>query len=249
MKRQITMLVTGLILTAPVFAQSDDAWDFKVAPYLWLVGIEGTLSVGTSTGDLDASFSDILDQLDFAGQVFFSGQRGKHGFHVDYTYLRLKPDDTPLSTPPFPPESTLGTKLTTNLLEVAYNHYFDVPDNDVAFLVGLRYTDMEIQLDPSFQEGRINAGPSSLTDFFVGVRTVTPISDKWAFSFQGTAGTGDSESPLTLQAVFSREVRHGNRLAIGARYWKLKFREDGPKNMPVTMDTNFAGLMVGYMFD
>jgi hypothetical protein len=50
--------------------------------------------------------------------------KGNHAVHIDYTYLRLKPDPTPLPNPPFPMASTLATKMTVNIFEPAYKFRF-----------------------------------------------------------------------------------------------------------------------------
>jgi len=48
--------------------------------------------------------------------------------HFDYTYIRLRPDPTPLPTPPFAPESELATKMTINIFESAYNYRWKGPN-------------------------------------------------------------------------------------------------------------------------
>jgi hypothetical protein len=60
----------------------------------------GDLSIGPFNQDIDVSFSDILSNMDFAGQVYTELGKGKHAVHFDYTYLRLKPDPTKLASPP-----------------------------------------------------------------------------------------------------------------------------------------------------
>ncbi len=47
------------------------------------------------------------------------------------------------------------------------------------------------------------AGPG-WWDYFVGIKTHNSISAKWDFDFYGTHGTGGSDLPWTLQAMFGR---------------------------------------------
>jgi hypothetical protein len=96
----LSTIVALLLLPGSLVAQDPGSFDWKIAPYLWTVGIDGTATIGQVEQDMDISFSDILSD--------------------DYTYIRLKPDPNPLPTPPFPPDSTMATKLTINIFEPAY---------------------------------------------------------------------------------------------------------------------------------
>jgi hypothetical protein len=250
---KLTKVFLALLALQSVSAQAQESWDFKVIPYLWMVGIDGTMSVGPVDNDLDVSFSDILSDMDIGGSVVFRGMRGKHGFHLDYTYLRLKPDPMLLPAPPFPEGSGLNQKLTINILEAAYNYELPMSGaSNAQFLIGARNTDMEIKLRSNNGYAPINlSGGPSMLDYFVGVRTETPIGEgKWAFNFMGTIGGGDTDLPWTLQGVFSRKFENNNRLAIGARIWNLDFTEpNGIMGLRMGMDVKMAGLMIGYVFD
>ena len=74
------------------WAQDSDDWDWKITPYLWLMGIEGSLSIGDTEQDIDASFGDLLSDLEIAGEVYAEVGKGKHAVHIDYSYFRLRPD-------------------------------------------------------------------------------------------------------------------------------------------------------------
>ncbi len=41
--------------STPVWAQSSDDWDWKIAPYLWTVGIDGTSGIGPIEQEVDIS--------------------------------------------------------------------------------------------------------------------------------------------------------------------------------------------------
>jgi hypothetical protein len=68
---------------------SPNKWHFSVAPYLWMAAMNGKLGVKGQTVDLDIPFSDILDQLDIAGQVHMEAWKDKFGFFVDATYMKI----------------------------------------------------------------------------------------------------------------------------------------------------------------
>jgi hypothetical protein len=244
-----------LLVSGPAAAQDSNSWDWKIAPYLWTVGIDGSATLAGYDQDLDVSFSDILSDFDFGGSVFAEFGKGHHAVAIDYTYLRLKPDPTPLP----PPDSTMSTKMTINILETAYNYRFDGL-NSTALVAGARYMDIELRLtpningpelplDPPFPQEPVEFGPS-WWDAFVGVKTFSRISEKWDFQFYGTLGYGESDWPWTLQAMFARRFSNDNRLGLGARVWGIDYSDsNGFMGEYAAIDATFFGFLIGYEFN
>src|SRR4051812_49412497 len=50
---------------APEQAKADP-WQFSITPYLWATALKGDVGVGRTSADVDASFDDILDNLNGA---------------------------------------------------------------------------------------------------------------------------------------------------------------------------------------
>lgn len=254
-------LLCAVVIATPAIstAQVSDERDWKVTPYLWTVGIDGTATLGGYEQDLDISFSDVLSDFDFGGSVFTEFGKGHHAVSLDYTYIRLKPDPTALPTPPAPSDSTMATKMTVNIFEAAYNYRFDGL-NSTAFVAGARYLDIALKLtpningpdlpiDPPFPTEPVEFGPS-WWDAFVGVKTHNDISTNWEFEFYGTLGFGESDWPWTLQGMFYRRFSNDNRLAMGARVWGIDYSDsDGFMGDYAAIDATFYGLMLGYEFN
>ena len=262
MKLVQIIFVVLLLASNPVWAQDSDSWDWRIAPYLWTVSVDGKLSIGPLNQDVDVSFSDILSDLDFGGSIFGEFGKGNHAVHFDYTYLRLKPDPTELP-PLFPQGSTLSTKMTINIFEPAYNYRFGGAGS-TALVVGARYLDIEMRMtpdialpelpvtppvEPPFQTGPLTVGPS-WWDYFVGVKTNNRISANWDFAFYGTIGGGDSDLPWTLQGMFGRRFANDNRLGLGVRVWGIDYSEyEGVMDRYTRIDATFYGFMIGYEFN
>ena len=147
-----------LLISTSAWSQDSDQLDWKVTPYLWLVNMNGDLSIGPIDQEIDASFGDILSDLDFAGEIYAELGKDKHAFHLDYTYMRLKPDPTELASPPFLPDSELATKMTANLFEAAYNYRWNGPGGP-ALVLGARLIDIEMRMSPT-RLPAVTAGPS-----------------------------------------------------------------------------------------
>jgi hypothetical protein len=223
-KKTVIVLTSTLgMLATSTWAQDENNWDWKIVPYLWAVGIEGTVSIGPVDQEVDVSFKDFLDDLDFGGAVYAELGKGRHAVHLDYTYIRLIPDPADLPSPPSPSGSTISSKMTINIFESAYNYRFEGHDG-LALVIGARYIDLAMKMTPDIalseplppelpvSNETLTAGPS-WWDYFVGIKTHNEISTNWDFEFYGTIGGGDSDTPWSVQAMFGRRYSNENRLA------------------------------------
>lgn len=259
MNKLLLLVLVVCLMPALAVADSSQDLDWKITPYLWTVGMDGSAILAGYEQDLDVSFSDILDDFELGGSIFAEVGKGHHAVSVDYTYLRLKPEPTPLPTPPTPPDSTMATKMTLNILEAAYNYRFDGL-NSTALVVGARYMDIVLRLSPDINgpalpietpipQSPVEFGPS-WWDAFAGVKTYRQLGQNWAFEFYGTLGYGGSDWPWTLQAMFSRSFSNDNRLGLGARVWGLDYSDkNGLMGEYAEIDATFFGLMIGYEFN
>jgi hypothetical protein len=250
-KKQMNWIkIIGISLafvSASSWAQESDSgqWDWKVVPYLWAMSLDGSIAIGPLEQDISAEFSDLVSDLDIGGSLMAQIGKGKHAVHFDYTYTRLKPAPTEL---PAPPGAELSSKLTINFIESAYNYRWGGPDGAGALVVGARFLDLRMRMTAGDLPA-IEAGPNWV-DYFVGVKTHNAISTNWDFDFYGTIGTGGSDMPWTLQAMFGRRYSNDNRLAIGLRAWGIDYSEkEGIQNKFTIFDASVYGLIIGYEFN
>ena len=251
MRRLLVATLFTLLAASQASAQDSENWDWKITPYLWGVNIDGTMTVGRIEQDMDIGFSDIWSNLDIGGSIYTEVGKGKHAVHVDYTYLRLKPEPTEFPSPPFFPDSELQSKLTVNIFETGYNHRF----NGFTLVFGARYMDLEMRMTPvltgpgPLDPDPLQAGPS-WWDGFVGVKTHNQIGNKWDFDFYGTVGAGQSDFPWTLQAMFGRRYSNNNRLQLGFRIWGVDYsNNENDLGKFAQIDAIFTGFMIGYEFN
>ena len=245
MKWTRMIVITLAFVSSSAWAQDSDQWDWKIAPYLWMVSVDGSVSIGPIDQDIGASFSDILSDLEIGGSVFAEFGKGEHAVHIDYTYLRLRPDPTELPNPPFPENAELSTKMTVNIFEPAYNYRWKGPGGP-ALVLGARMMDINIRMSPANLPA-VSSGPS-WWDYFVGIKSHNVISSKWDFEFYGTVGTGGSDLPWTAQAMFNRRYSNDNRLNLGLRVWGVDYSE-GEDLQRVALDLTYYGFMIGYEFN
>lgn len=234
--------LVATLFSCSAWAQDSGEWDWKIAPYLWGANIDGVMSIGPVDSDIDASFSDILSNMDIGGSIFGEFGKDKHSVHIDYTYLRIKPDPVELESPP---GAEVSNKLTAKFFEAAYNYRWKGPKGP-AFVVGARKSDMAMRMSFTHLPA-VEQGPS-WWDYFVGIKTNNMVSEKWDFQFYGTVGAGGSDLPWTAQAVFGRRYSNDNRLLLGARVWGVDYSKGQGVNR-TAMDLTYYGFMLGYEFN
>ena len=72
------------------FAGDEDRWHFMLAPWFWMAGTTGTVSVnGVAEVPVEMGFGDVLDNFDFGLQAHFEARRGRVGLGTDLLYLNL----------------------------------------------------------------------------------------------------------------------------------------------------------------
>jgi hypothetical protein len=99
--KKAMLVMAGFILAAtcaPMNAAAADEWKFSVAPYLWGAGVDGTVTVRGHEADVDLSFEDILDDLDFGAMVNLQARKDRFGLYTDVLYLKVS-DTSNVTTP------------------------------------------------------------------------------------------------------------------------------------------------------
>ena len=223
--------------------QSSGDWDWKVAPYLWTLGGEGSTAIGPVESDIDFDFGDVISNLDFATELFIAADRGHHGFHGDFQYMDLDPDPTPAPIGP----GEIDTEIELITAEAAYRYHFSGSTQGSTLMLGARYIDTTVELTPT----RISGAKASIdwVDGFVGYQYVGQISEKWRSQIAFTVGTGGSDLTATGQLICTRETSGGNHLALGARVWDIDYDDTVRNDLPFKLDLTLYGLVVGFIFD
>lgn len=138
--------VPGALADADTTVKTGDGWEFRGAAYLWIANITGTQTVKGQEADLDVSFGDVLDVLDFAAEAHLEGMKdNRWGFFLDGTYLKLGPE-----AKQGPIDIRVGYRYWLWELGGVYRTTSWATDNGhaaVDLLLGGRYTSMDVDLD------------------------------------------------------------------------------------------------------
>lgn len=133
----------SMIVTPPAPTSS---WEFRIEPYLWLTGLNGTIGVRSLSTDIDSSFGDVFDKLDMAAALQFEARNGRWGIIADGFYADLGADGT---TPgPIYEDVNLEMQQFFGELAVAYRIY-EGPNGFVDLYGGMRYNNLSMDIDTS----------------------------------------------------------------------------------------------------
>ena len=245
-----------LMFSGQVYAAEDnDGWNITLTPYLWGVAMDGKTGIGTLPPvDVDASFSDILDSLNFAASLHTEFRKGKWNFVIDPTYMDLELDlgsmDMTVPNPDYPPDPQTFNVNVSGKVKIkmwfveAWTSYLFLPEWEV--LGGIRYQDQEITPQITIAPPDITLSPKideDWTDFFAGVRWSKTLSNKWFMVLRGDyAFAGDSESGSWNGVVFfNRRFGETMALNLGYRYFTNEYDTDA-----YLWDMDMTGPVVGY---
>jgi hypothetical protein len=234
MKLRFAGLVLGLLASSA----SAQGVDWRVTPYLWGAGIGGDIALGPVGRDVDVEFSDLVNVLSGAALMHVEAQSGEHVIFGDLVWLAVEPEEE---------LATIGgvaeAELDTTIVELGYAR-----DSDAFGLeVGLRYWDLDIEIDPALIDGIVRG--DSWADVFGGVRRTRELGSRWTLTTRANLGAGGSDLAIGFQMDFARELERGNAIVAGFKLLDIDYEEASVRGIPFVLDTTFFGATVGFTFD
>jgi len=233
-------ILTFCFFSNSAIAQDDGGWDFRITPYIWFMAIEGETAVAGMNIPVEASFSDILENLNISLAANFEANNGKFFFILDGLYADLELDIEPTSFISGVAETQIV--VFDGLVGVNIGEYFDL-------YAGVRYNNQDITVIPTLLPS-VELGDDWL-DYLIGVRVQGPVSDNWAFSGRlDTAIAGDSRDMFFFEVMFQRYFgRNRNmHLDLGFRILSVDY-ESGSGLTRFLWDVEQYAPVVGYSWN
>ena len=190
-----------LILATPAAAAAQAApagWTWTVTPYLLSPHMNGSVGVGSVDAEVDASPSDIFDNLQFGAMATIEARSPTWAVAFDGIYMDLGKDVE---------SSGAGVSLYQAALELAA---FRRVGTGVEVLAGGRLNLLGAELEGPL--GSVAETDEAWFDPFVGVRLSAPFGDAWSAALRGdqaAAGRrcGRPSAPLPSAQVRRRPGR------------------------------------------
>jgi hypothetical protein len=242
--RYVCVLVLVALLCTPVWAAeaeaeedteavkakkpgSSEEWKFTIAPYGWFTALDADTTVGDTTSSIDASISDILDVLEFAGFIHGEAQKGRWGVFGDVMYAKLGEDfNVRVGNRPIL-KYRASADMALKLFVAETGGFYRFGDEDLSFdlLGGARYYWLDIDLNLPGPLGIER--DTDWVDAFGGGRLQGKLSDRWGFSLRADIGGGGSEISANGAALLGYRMTENSTLMFG--YKALYFDYEGSK--------------------
>lgn len=244
MKTFVAAAVCSLVGSA-AFAQGHD-WQYSLTTYIWAsdTGVRAETPSG-GTVETTLSFSDALQDLDFAFAGTFEARKGRLSFFTDASYVKLS---TGNSTPgPASNEVNVRTEMTFVSAFAAYRAY-EAPAFAVDLAGGFRWTNLstDVEIIGGTLDGDDFVSGDTWIEPVVGVRMSAKLSEKLSAVVFADIG-GFEQDSSTWQALATLNYALNDRWSLvgGYRYMEFERIVDGKD---IQMDLSGIVLAATYKF-
>lgn len=236
-------LSTTLPVQAQVPAQSA-GWSFTIAPYAWLMSINGTATAAGQKVDVNANFIDNLGKTDtMVGLMAYGeGRTGPYGVYFDFIYSQVAasggfaternplPNVTRAASPTGDVRSTLMIIEAGAMYELYRSDRGDGAGSSIDAILGIRYwhanTDLSVNVNNSFNApgsqfdragslAAFHSGSMDWVDPLVGLRLRQRIAPHHELRLRGDIGGFGIGSQLTWQLLLT----YGYEFSSGSMSW------------------------------
>ena len=226
--------IASLAVVAPAAAQDAEAGGYELALYLWASHLDGSVGVGPFEASADASFSDLLENIEFAFMAALRADYGRWAWVLDAQLVELENTEI-LGV-------EVGSDMTILELDVAYElrEGFEV-------FGGARFVDVDGRLALLLPAGPVRAAAGdSWTDPVIGARYTAPLGRNWRFLGRADVGGFGVGSDFSWGLLASAEYQATEKIkwGIGYRVLDVDF-DEGRGADRFIYNTRQAGLVTG----
>jgi hypothetical protein len=172
-------LAFALAFASGSLAHGTSDWEFTIAPYLWGASLSG--NVGTFEGqppaDVDASFSEIFENLEFGGMIVGNANNGRFGVTVDLQYIDLDAGTNSLK----PVFGRTELDVTNTVASLSLEYLVSGSEaHQVWLAAGARYWSVDTDLDiaSGLLPGAKVSGDDAWTDPMIGARGSVDLNSR-----------------------------------------------------------------------
>ena len=260
----VAMFILSLQFPAPwanarETSSTQSSWEFHLIPYFWMAGLNGDTPFKGNDSKVDASFSDIWDNLDIGALVHFEAQKEKWGFFLDTNYLKLSADA--YVNDPNVGRVDASLKVKQWVIDFGGLYRFgrwslgSTQDREMTLelLGGGRYWDLKTELDLNAPLAGLGANVKVSEDWidpFIGLRLRADLTPKLSLSLRGDIGGFGvgSDFSWNASAIFGYSFSEMISLYFGYRTLGVDY-EDGSGPDKFAYDVTMSGPIVGLAFE
>ena len=170
---------------------SESGWTFSVAPYFWVAGLSGDVgSFGLPVAHVDASFSDILDHLDFGVMAIGEARYGPYSLFGDVMYTKISGQaGTPRGV--LATDVEVSSETFAGLLGAGYS-IFEDSSARLDIVGGMRVwsVDNELSFSGGLLDGVSRSDDATWVDGLIGFRGTYSLTPEIYLTGWGLVGAG-----------------------------------------------------------
>lgn len=253
------VLAAAFFLLAAQTAFADDEmqpadrdWALQITPYLWASGLSGDISPfrRAPTIEVDKSFSDVMDDLNFGGFINLWGRYDRFVFSGDLMYIDTTDSRAVGPLPPLPipipPGTTIRGKVDSRefmaTVQGGYRVY-DAPGMTLDALAGMRIWDIATDVKVSaLGVSRSYDESFSWVDPVIGARGFLRVTEDLSFQAQADIGGFGVGSDFTWSVLATANYILTDNLSVSAGYRVLDVDYDHDGHV---FDTRLSGPVLG----
>lgn len=239
----VLALASVPVLAAPP-PSAGGGWDFTASVYLWGAGLSGDVAqFGLPPVHMQAEFSEILDNLDFALMVAGEARKERISLFGDVMYTKVSPGAAM-------PGAILATRveLTSETTAALFGAGYTVLRSERGHLdlvAAARWwrASTELAFTGGVLDGVARSDSDQWVDVLAGARGKYHINERFYLAAWAMAGAGGADLDWDAGALVGYEVSDGFAVAGGYRAAGVDYREDG-----FLFDVVQQGLVLGAVF-
>jgi len=209
-------------------AAGEPGWTYSVTPYFWAAGLSGqTSQFGLPVVDIDADFSDIFDNLDFAAMLIGEARNGRYSLFGDIIYTKLS---SGAATPLGIAATSVDVEASTfaGLAGAGYS-VIEGPSGrfDVVGAVRVWSVDTDISFDGGVFDGQTRSDGATWVDGLVGVRGNYWLTPRLYLMGWGLVGAGQADLDWDVMAGLGYRINDTFSATLGYRALGVDYSDDG----------------------
>ncbi len=224
------LIVLLCVLTTPLaYAEEDSGYELWV--YAWLTALDGNVAVGPLESEVNASFSDVLEGLDFAFMAALRSEQGPWVWTVDVFTANLTNDfarSVTVKTDQQMLRATGGVRL----------------ESGMEFFIGARAIDIRNPLRLRLPDNTVvsSKGSKSWVDPIVGMGYRGDLTDRLELVATTDIGGFGIASDLSWSATAMLRYHFSERFSMSGGYRILDIDyEEGRGNRKFGYDVDTSG--------
>jgi hypothetical protein len=229
-----------------VFEETAPGWSFAIAPYFWMAGMEGDIAeFGAPPVNVDISFSDILDSLDFSLMAVAEARYDRFSVFSDFLFLKMSPE----AVTPFGviANTVQLTSKTMEFTAMAGYALIDTPGGRLDVVAGARvwWVENRISVQGGVLNGLWRQDSNAWVDAMAGVRGRANLTDNVYLTGWALGGGGSSDSAWDVMGGVGYEFTDRFSAVLGYRAMGVDY-QDGAFLFDVTMQGPIVGAVLRF---